>query len=311
MCFKCLVWCTPVKKKCCKPERALEICDIGSLSSSSSSNLRGRHLSKSASELSCSPRCEEMTEIRPRSAAPPEHTHISVYQKAHSFFAQLKNRWGHGKHRERRHKSPGRQDSTTDYAADQSSDHSTPSTQSPRHRLHQTTCTDSPLSRVCVGDTPHSSPGGALLEDPHDLEPQHLAPWLALTSYRLLLVMMSLGGEKQLLGNIPFSNCEYIYVVVMDWLQWTKMLGGRLVYKSRTVYRDLNPTWDESFTVPIEDPFVPLQIKVFDYDWGLQHQSINYNTDELPSLEDRFFDFCSVMLAIHMYVPFMLCRIDP
>lgn len=47
-------------------------------------------------------------------------------------------------------------------------------------------------------------------------------------------------------------------------------LGGRLVYKSRTVYRDLNPIWDESFTVPIEDPFIPIGIKVFDYDWGLQ-----------------------------------------
>lgn len=52
-------------------------------------------------------------------------------------YGVLQNRWGHGKHRERRHKSPGRQDSTTDYAADLSSDHSTPSTQSPRHR-HQT-----------------------------------------------------------------------------------------------------------------------------------------------------------------------------
>ncbi|KRT84625.1 hypothetical protein AMK59_852, partial [Oryctes borbonicus] len=73
------------------PERALETCDIRSISSSSST-LRGRHLSKSASELSCNPRCDEMAEIRPRSAAPPEHTHISVYQKAHSFFAQLKFR---------------------------------------------------------------------------------------------------------------------------------------------------------------------------------------------------------------------------
>lgn len=49
----------------------------------------------------------------------------------------LQNRWGHSK-RERRHKSPGRQDST-DYAADLSSDHSTPSTQSPRHRLYTRT----------------------------------------------------------------------------------------------------------------------------------------------------------------------------
>ncbi|KRT85777.1 C2 domain containing protein, partial [Oryctes borbonicus] len=62
-------------------------------------------------------------------------------------------------------------------------------------------------------------------------------------------------------------------------------LGGRLVYKSRTVYRDLNPTWDESFTVPIEDPFVPVQIKVFDYDWGLQDDFMGAGQLELTSLE--------------------------
>ncbi|KAJ8913652.1 hypothetical protein NQ315_007369 [Exocentrus adspersus] len=31
-----------------------------------------------------------MPEHRPRSAAPPEISHLSVYQKAHCFFAQLK-----------------------------------------------------------------------------------------------------------------------------------------------------------------------------------------------------------------------------
>nr|KAF7425514.1 hypothetical protein H0235_007952 [Vespula pensylvanica] len=46
--------------------------------------------------------------------------------------------------------------------------------------------------------------------------------------------------------------------------------AGRLLHKSRTVHRDLNPVWDESVTLPIEDPFQPLTIKVFDYDWGLQ-----------------------------------------
>ncbi|XP_014609439.1 PREDICTED: multiple C2 and transmembrane domain-containing protein 1 isoform X4 [Polistes canadensis] len=46
--------------------------------------------------------------------------------------------------------------------------------------------------------------------------------------------------------------------------------SGRLLHKSRTVHRDLNPVWDESVTLPIEDPFQPLTIKVFDYDWGLQ-----------------------------------------
>ncbi len=38
--------------------------------------------------------------------------------------------------------------------------------------------------------------------------------------------------------------------------------GGRLLHKSKTLHRDLNPVWDEVFTVPIEDPFVPITIKV-------------------------------------------------
>lgn len=34
------------------------------------------------------------------------------------------------------------------------------------------------------------------------------------------------------------------------------------MHKSKTLHRDLNPVWDECFTVPIEDPFVPITIKV-------------------------------------------------
>lgn len=47
-------------------------------------------------------------------------------------------------------------------------------------------------------------------------------------------------------------------------------MNGRLLHKSKTVHRDLNPIWDESFSAPIEDPFQIIFIKVFDYDWGLQ-----------------------------------------
>lgn len=39
-------------------------------------------------------------------------------------------------------------------------------------------------------------------------------------------------------------------------------LGGRLLFKSRTVHKDLNPIWDETFIVPIEDPFQQINIKV-------------------------------------------------
>jgi len=39
-------------------------------------------------------------------------------------------------------------------------------------------------------------------------------------------------------------------------------VGGRLLHKSRTIHRDLNPVWDEVFIVPVEDPFQPIIVKV-------------------------------------------------
>lgn len=66
-----------------------EISDI--VASPTSTTLRGRHLSKSTSELS-SPHKEDVPEIRPRSAAQGDTSHVSVYQKAHSFFTLLKVR---------------------------------------------------------------------------------------------------------------------------------------------------------------------------------------------------------------------------
>ncbi|KAL7303315.1 hypothetical protein TKK_0004505 [Trichogramma kaykai] len=61
--------------------------------------------------------------------------------------------------------------------------------------------------------------------------------------------------------------------------------NGRLLHKSRTVYRELNPVWDESVTLPIEDPFLPLNFKVFDYDWGLQDDFMGAAQLDLTKLE--------------------------
>lgn len=62
-------------------------------------------------------------------------------------------------------------------------------------------------------------------------------------------------------------------------------LNGRLLHKSKTVHKDLNPIWDETFTVAIEDPFQSIQIKVFDYDWGLQDDFIGSALLDLTVLE--------------------------
>ena len=37
---------------------------------------------------------------------------------------------------------------------------------------------------------------------------------------------------------------------------------NKQVYKSKTIDKELNPVWDESFILAIDDPFVPLELKV-------------------------------------------------
>ena len=68
--------------------------------------------------------------------------------------------------------------------------------------------------------------------------------------------MTEFRGEKKKERNIDcyVSGASDPYVKVKS--------GGRLLHKSRTVHRDLNPVWDESVTLPIEDPFQPLTFKV-------------------------------------------------
>ena len=43
-------------------------------------------------------------------------------------------------------------------------------------------------------------------------------------------------------------------------------IGSKQVYKSRVVYKNLNPKWDERFVISVEDVFAPIQVKVYDSD---------------------------------------------
>ena len=45
-------------------------------------------------------------------------------------------------------------------------------------------------------------------------------------------------------------------------------LGSKQLYKSRTLHKNLNPRWDEKFSLPVEDISKPLQVRVYDYDRG-------------------------------------------
>ncbi|CAL8113848.1 unnamed protein product [Orchesella dallaii] len=69
-----------------------------------------------------------------------------------------------------------------------------------------------------------------------------------------------LRGKNLVAKDACGSSDPYVKVKIAD----------KLHYKSKTIYRDLNPVWDESFVLPISDLTQPIVFKVFDYDWGFQ-----------------------------------------
>lgn len=43
-------------------------------------------------------------------------------------------------------------------------------------------------------------------------------------------------------------------------------VGNQIIHKSRTIFKTLNPIWDEYFVVPVDDIFEPIVLKVYDHD---------------------------------------------
>ncbi|NXB09050.1 MCTP1 protein, partial [Cnemophilus loriae] len=62
-------------------------------------------------------------------------------------------------------------------------------------------------------------------------------------------------------------------------------LGGKEVFRSKTVHKNLNPVWEEKASILIDNLREPLYVKVFDYDFGLQDDFIGSAFLDLTSLE--------------------------
>ncbi|NXI94443.1 MCTP1 protein, partial [Psophia crepitans] len=62
-------------------------------------------------------------------------------------------------------------------------------------------------------------------------------------------------------------------------------IGGKEVFRSKTIHKNLNPVWEEKACILIDNPRQPLYIKVFDYDFGLQDDFIGSAFLDLTSLE--------------------------
>ncbi|XP_076763941.1 multiple C2 domain and transmembrane region protein isoform X2 [Xylocopa sonorina] len=276
-------------------------------------NLNGsRPLSKSATELRNN---ESSSPSRRGEQAEPSVVHhhrhhrhaTSVAQRTHTFFATLKSRWARSRSKERKKsKDAGvAQVVESDYAADYSSEHSKSSsaTQSPaRHCLNHP---ESPLvrgGRQNVVTRPEDSPGrsseghskGSLSFQPSRDSNEEARGSISQDDSAFLQEEVARRRELALRQHAFFQLRLHIRkgtnLVAMDRCgasdPYVKVKsGGRLLHKSRTVHRDLNPVWDESVTLPIEDPFQPLTFKVFDYDWGLQDDFMGVAQLDLTQLD--------------------------
>ncbi|XP_065348967.1 multiple C2 and transmembrane domain-containing protein isoform X7 [Cloeon dipterum] len=258
-----------------------------------------------------------MTSTGSGSSVPQLAERLSMAQKTHSILNALKTRFSRSRSKERRPMREGRRDST-DYAADNSSDHSssaTPQTQSPRHRLftlqHDSSRGSDPaLARETLTSSPKGSPkqqrarsAVRLIDTKREASidtanPQAStstnAPSVAATPVVAIVDEDQRRRETCLRQHSFFQLRVHLKrgkdLVAKDtggtsdpYVKFK--IGGRMLYKSKTIYRNLNPVWDEVFTLPIEDPFLPVHIKVFDYDWGLQDDFMGSAFLDLTKLE--------------------------
>uniref|UniRef100_A0A3Q1F742 Multiple C2 domains, transmembrane 1b n=1 Tax=Acanthochromis polyacanthus TaxID=80966 RepID=A0A3Q1F742_9TELE len=62
-------------------------------------------------------------------------------------------------------------------------------------------------------------------------------------------------------------------------------MGGKEVFRSKIIHKNLNPVWDEKITLTLDSLSEPLYVKVFDYDFGLQDDFMGSAFLYLESLE--------------------------
>ncbi|XP_045704229.1 multiple C2 and transmembrane domain-containing protein 1 isoform X6 [Phyllostomus hastatus] len=62
-------------------------------------------------------------------------------------------------------------------------------------------------------------------------------------------------------------------------------MGGKEVFRSKIIYKNLNPVWEEKASILVDHLREPLYVKVFDYDFGLQDDFMGSAFLDLTQLE--------------------------
>ncbi|XP_075693269.1 multiple C2 and transmembrane domain-containing protein 1 isoform X1 [Rhinoderma darwinii] len=96
-------------------------------------------------------------------------------------------------------------------------------------------------------------------------------------------------------------------------------IGGKEVFRSKTIHKNLNPVWEEKVSLLLENLKEPLYVKVFDYDFGLQDDFmgsafLDLTTLELQSAKDVALNLKDPQHPEHVlgtiYLSIVLCQKD-
>ncbi|XP_043206417.1 multiple C2 and transmembrane domain-containing protein-like isoform X5 [Amphibalanus amphitrite] len=243
-----------------------------------------RHFSKSAIDLTRSRdrsndsragtgEDEARAESSDRSEA-SVHTHshlaekVALAQKTHGFLNTLRHRFqkSHSRDREREPSSP------RDPVNGSSRTGSVPDVSQKDHSDHGGESSDPSGSTTPSTKSPRKGSEGRLNGEAGQDSAQHAA--LRQHEFFVLDVYLKHGRNLPAMDNSGTSD-PYVKF----------KLGGKVVCKSKIVYKTLNPLWDEWFQIPIDDPYVPLQIKVYDHDWGMNDDFMGEAELDLSTLE--------------------------
>uniref|UniRef100_A0A674I7K7 Multiple C2 and transmembrane domain-containing protein 2 n=1 Tax=Terrapene triunguis TaxID=2587831 RepID=A0A674I7K7_9SAUR len=108
----------------------------------------------------------------------------------------------------------------------------------------------------------------------------------------LFFVVGSVGGFSRL---IPFVLLLFIIGTSDPYVKFK--LNGKTLYKSKVIYKNLNPVWDETVVLPIQTLDQKLRVKVYDRDLAssdfmgsafvvLSNLELNRTTEQILKLED-------------------------
>lgn len=65
---------------------------------------------------------------------------------------------------------------------------------------------------------------------------------------------------------------------------YVKFRTGKHRAKSSTIFKNLNPVWNELFVLQVDDVDDKMKVKVYDYDLGLRDDFMGYSFVELSNL---------------------------